>query len=1161
MTDDTKSHPEASMSALSAALSALSTSTTQTLHPMNDITSPYYLSNADCSTTSLITVVLTGTNYSIWRRTMTNALKGRNKLAFVDGSLEKPTTGSKEDFAREKCNSMVITWLNNSIAQELHSSVAFYETAYDIWRDLHERFAGSNHTRLFELKDMIYQTKQENMTVSEYYTKMKALWDEVNVVSKVLNCSCGGLKELQAEKEQERLHQFLFGINMDKFKTVRSQILGMDPVPSMNRAYAMLITEEKQLSIGSNRVPIEVSAFTVKPSSQSSQQAKAAEGAESDKPICGHCGIPGHPKEKCYQLIGYPTDWGTRGNRGRGRGRGRGGRRQQGATNTAATGGASNFTQQSVGSAENKVPGLSQEQVEQLLSLLGPEKKLSASANFVGNVSVLNNSSYWIFDSGASDHLVSTNACLMNLQSLSSKDLTTKTLIGVGEERDVQNQHHTTIKGLRSDNAQEIVQGPMKAFLEEKGIFHETSCIDTPQQNGVLERKHRHLLEVARALRFEANLPIRFWGECVLTAAYLINITPTPKLNGKTPYEALLKKSPKYDHLRVFGCLCYVHDINRSGDKFSPRAHRCIFIGYPLGKKAYQVYDLESHKIMVSRDVIFYENIFPFSMSAKESHPLPSHVSKNPVFLEDDHPFVTVDQNVGDKTQTNPPSSTQVSSSEPLNMPISSGMSSGEGGLPSARPVRVRRAPPYLQDYEIKFKVDGIIERYKARLVAKGYTQVEGIDYNETFVPVAKLTTVRCLLAIASAKNWVLSQMDVNNAFLHGDLHEEVYMIPPPGFTNPSDDRVCRLRKSLYGLKQASRQWFAKLTSALLQYGFHQSRADHSLFTLTVESSILVVLVYVDDLIIASNDPSLSDRFKHYLQTCFHDKDLGTLKYFLGLQVARSPTGIYLTQRKYALDILSDSGMIGSRPVSFPMAQQQQLALDNSPLLDDPSAYRRLVGRLIYLTITRPEITYSVNLLSQFMQEPRKTHMDAALRILRYIKSFPGQGLFFPADNDFLLSAFCDADWGGCSASRRSTSGFFIMLGKAPIVWKTKKQNTVARSSAEAEYRSMALTCTELLWLRALLKDLSVQHCSPMSLFCDNQAALYIANNPVFRERTKHVEVDCYFVRDHVLAGDIHTHYVASKDQVADLFTKALGNDAFHSLLRKLGIIDLHAPT
>ena len=403
--------------------------------------------------------------------------------------------------------------------------------------------------------------------------------------------------------------------------------------------------------------------------------------------------------------------------------------------------------------------------------------------------------------------------------------------------------------------------------------------------------------------------------------------------------------------------------------------------------------------------------------------------------------------------------------------------------------------------FKIKYKANGEIERYKARLVAKGYTQIEGLDYNETFAPVVKLTTVRCLLAVAAAKHWDLHQLDVTNAFLHGDLHEEVYMSPPPGLLKPEDTRVCRLRKSLYGLKQASRQWFEKFSTALVQFGFVQSKADHSLFTLRDGMTFTVVLVYVDDLIIAGNSPSKCQVLKTYLNDRFHIKDLGSLKYFLGLDVTRSPDGIMLCQRKYALDILEETGMLGSRPAHFPMEQQHHLSSEEGSLLPEPGQYRRLVGRLIYLTITRPEITYAVHILSQLLQKPRQPHLDAVTKVLRYLKNAPGQGLFFPTKNDFQLRGYCDSDWASCPTTRCSTSGYFTQLGQAPISWKTKKQVTVSRSSAEAEYRSMAFTTCELLWLRSLLQHLTVSHPQPVFLHCDNQAALYISANSIFHER------------------------------------------------------------
>lgn len=463
--------------------------------------------------------------------------------------------------------------------------------------------------------------------------------------------------------------------------------------------------------------------------------------------------------------------------------------------------------------------------------------------------------------------------------------------------------------------------------------------------------------------------------------------------------------------------------------------------------------------------------------------------------------------------------------------------------------------------YKIKYNFDGSIERYKSRLVAKGYTQVEGVDYLETFSPTAKLTTVRCLLAVAASRNWIIHQMDVHNAFLQGDLDEVVYMDIPLGLRRQGENLVCRLNKSLYGLKQASRNWFAKFSCVIQKAGFTQSKADYSLFTKSEGSTFIAVLIYVDDIIVTGNNAQTIKSLKDFLFQQFHIKDLGNLKYFLGIEVSRSQKGIFISQRKYAFDILNDVGLLGSRPNSFPMEAYLKLNPDDGDPLHDPTKYRRLVGRLIYLTVTRPDLVYSVQILSQFMQNPRKPHWEAALRVLRFIKGNPGPGLFFPSFNDPTLKAYCDSDWVGCETTRRSISGFCVFLGDSLISWKSKKQTNVARSAAEAEYRAMAATCLEITWIRHILQDLKVPQNQPTSLFCDNQAALHIAKNPVFHERTKHIEIDCHIVREKLQAGVIAPSYVQSKSQLADIFTKPLGKEQFQYLSGKLGLHEIHSPT
>ncbi|KAF5463145.1 hypothetical protein F2P56_019084 [Juglans regia] len=297
------------------------------------------------------------------------------------------------------------------------------------------------------------------------------------------------------------------------------------------------------------------------------------------------------------------------------------------------------------------------------------------------------------------------------------------------------------------------------------------------------------------------------------------------------------------------------------------------------------------------------------------------------------------------------------------------------------------------------------------------------------------MTIVCCLLAFVATKNWILHLLDVNNAFLHGDLHEEAYMTPPPRYCPLGKTRVCRLRKSLYSLKQASWNWFFKLTSMLLDAGFHPSQADHSLFTLITSTSIILVLVYVNDILVAGNDLSQIEIFKKILATHFKTKDLGSLKYFLSLEIACTPEGIFLNQRKYALDILSDSGQLGARTTPFPMEQHLKRNTQDGDLLSDPDLYRRLVGRLIYLTITRLDIVYVVNTLSQFLHALRVPNMTAATKILRYIKGYLGQGIFFSSATSIHVTAYTDSDWASCPTTHHSTTGYFFQLGTSSISW------------------------------------------------------------------------------------------------------------------------------
>ena len=402
--------------------------------------------------------------------------------------------------------------------------------------------------------------------------------------------------------------------------------------------------------------------------------------------------------------------------------------------------------------------------------------------------------------------------------------------------------------------------------------------------------------------------------------------------------------------------------------------------------------------------------------------------------------------------------------------------------------------------------------------------------------------------------------MDVHNAFLHGDLKEEVYMKFLPGFRSDDNTKVCRLRKSLYGLKQAPRCWFAKLESAMQDYGFQQDPSEYTLFILAKGDTRLHVLVYVDDLIITGSSIHIVNEFKHYLSSCFHMKNLGILRYFLGIEVARSPAGIYLCQRKYALHIIADTGLMGVKPISFPLEQHHKLALANDGDLPDPTRYRRLVGRLIYLINTRPELSYAIHILSQFMNNPQHAHWNAALRVVRYLKNSPGQGILLRANVPLTLTAWCDSDHGDCRITSRSLTGWFIQLGGSPLSWKTQKQDVVSHSSAEAEYRAMAETVSEILWLLQLLPSLGIEVETPITIHSDSLSAIMLAKNPVFHARTKHVGRDVHFLRDEIIRGVVEPKHVSTTSQLADIMTKALGRREFEAFLVKLGVCNLHTP-
>ncbi|XP_057452063.1 uncharacterized mitochondrial protein AtMg00810-like [Lotus japonicus] len=380
------------------------------------------------------------------------------------------------------------------------------------------------------------------------------------------------------------------------------------------------------------------------------------------------------------------------------------------------------------------------------------------------------------------------------------------------------------------------------------------------------------------------------------------------------------------------------------------------------------------------------------------------------------------------------------------------------------------------------------------------------------------------------------------------------------GYPKQQGNMACRLHKSLYGLRQASRQWFCKFSTALKHYVFHQSTSDYSLFSNGSANTLVILLVYVDDIILAGPNTALLHEVQSHLANTFRLKVLGDMKYFLGLEIARSSQGIMLTQRKYTLQLLEDTGYLACKPQPLPMDPGLKLNSSDGDLLSDVTLYRRLIGRLMYLTISHPDITYDVHKLSQFMSQPRSSHLHVVYHLIQYLKGSPGQGLMFSSSSSLRLSAFSDADWGGCLETRRSTTDYMVFLGDSLISWKSKKQATVSRSSAEAEYRALASLASELLWLRQLLKVFDIQVPSVM-VFSDNISAIALATNPTSHERSKHVDIDVHFIREHVTSGFLLLNHVPSAKQLADCLTKPVAGPRLRDHMAKLGVLNIYLPT
>jgi hypothetical protein len=475
--------------------------------------------------------------------------------------------------------------------------------------------------------------------------------------------------------------------------------------------------------------------------------------------------------------------------------------------------------------------------------------------------------------------------------------------------------------------------------------------------------------------------------------------------------------------------------------------------------------------------------------------------------------------------------------------------------LAGCRPIGIKWV------FKVKRDEHGAIVKYKARLVARGFVQREGVDFEEVFAPVARMESVRLLLALAAGNGWEVHHLDIKSAFLNNDLAKTVFVKQAPGFIVPgAEHKVLRLRKALYGLRQVPRAWNAKLDATLRSLGFTRCETEHAIYARRRGKFELIVGVYVDDLIVTETREVDIAGFKREMAKRFRMSDLGPLSYYLGIEVKQGSSGMRLGQRAYAEKLVERAGMAGCMPCATPMEECLKLSRNSTAKKVNAKLYRSIVGGLRYLTHTQPDITFAVGYVSRFMEDPREDHWTAVKRLLRYVRGSAGQGIVFPRSGDKRaqrLTVFSDADMAGDIDGRRSTSGVLVFLGLAPISWQSLKQKTVALSTCEAEYVAAATGACQAVWLRQLLEEITEgEEAAPPALKMDNQPAIALAKNPVLHDRSKHIDVKFHFLRSCVDEGKIIIEFVDTNRQLADILTKSLGRLRFCEMKKMIGMVD-----
>lgn len=801
-------------------------------------------------------------------------------------------------------------------------------------------------------------------------------------------------------------------------------------------------------------------------------------------------------------------------------------------------------------------------------------------------------------------------------------------------KNEAENYTKRKIQNLQSDNGTEYINHEFDNYLKENGIKRRLSAPYTPEQNGLAERKNRTLLDKARCMLIDARMPERFWAEAVYTANYLANRSPCSSIDNMTPFEKWVKRIPKIRHFHIFGCKAFVLKKGKKKRKFEARSTAGIFIGYSENYKAYRVYNPKEDNVIISRDVrvidkmyyeeeveharkdeantneievLFNENVHHEEMNINDINELDTEIfedatadSEHTEVIENETPAeqeadTEATTSYHERRQRKPPEWHKdyiMDSEQTLLCEVDENSVEWEDAIKSEIESHLknntwkivhRNQSKNLIDSKLvlkyKYNVDGEVNRRKARLVARGFSQKEGLDYSETFAPVAKMSTIRLLVAHAIENNMKLCQLDVCTAFLNGDIDETIHMKKPTDLEKYlkmivtegknkelvtkakymlndlykyKNDGVCQLNKAIYGLKQAGRQWYLKLHEKLLEIGFKNAVADPCLYILEKGGEKILMNIYVDDLILAYSSEKLLNNVKSKLQKAFDLRDMGALHHCLGIRFTHVGGEMRLSQKVYIENLIDKFNMTDCKPACTPM--ELSLKLEKNENKDDRNyPYQKLIGSLMYLAVaTRPDIMFAVSYLSQYNTCYGSEHWQAAKRVIRYLKGTKDACMRYKKSGTELVG-MADADWAACTVDRRSYTGYVFKYGANLISYETKKQRVVALSTAESEYMSLTEAAKEALHLKQLLEDIGVPQ-QTVTIYNDNMAAQKMAKNLITGKRSKHISIKEHFIRDCVQQKLITVQYKETENMEADLLTKALPQVSMVKLLDRIGV-------